>query len=136
MAIRCECCNYVTYKKYNMDKHLTSKRHLSRVPETVPVLEPAVPEKKEHVCKHCDKKFTFKQAMYRHMKTACKKTDIADINAVFDSAEAVVARRLKQVDYLRKIYLELGEIIMEEQLEIKDFVKMIKTTMQKKLEIR
>ena len=136
MAIRCECCNYTAYKKYNMDKHLNSKRHLSRVPVTVPVLEPGVPEKKEHVCKHCDKKFTFKQAMYRHMKTACKKTDIADINAIFDSAESVVVRRLKHVDHLTKIYIQLGEIIIDEKSEIQDFVRTIKTTMRKKLEVR
>ena len=74
--------------------------------------------------------------MYRHMKTACKKTDIADINAIFDSAEAVVVRRLKQVDDLTKIYLQLGELIIDEKLEIQDFVNMIKTTMRKKLEIR
>jgi hypothetical protein len=103
---------------------------------TVPVIEPDVPEKKEHACKHCDKKFTFKQAMYRHMKTSCKKANITDITSIYDSAEAVVVRRLKQADQLTKVYLQLGEIIMEEQLDIKNLMSMIKTTMRKKLEVR
>ena len=116
MAIRCECCNYTTYKKYNMDKHLTSKRHLSRVP----VLEPDVPEKKEHVCKHCDKKFTFKQAMYRHMKTACKKTND---RILVDSVDGLLVSSLKRVDQLTRIYLQLGEILIVEKLELKNLLE-------------
>jgi len=121
MTFICECCNYATPIKCNLSKHLKSHKHLRKIAEPVeplpliPVKVTIEPETAKYSCKHCDKKFTFKQAMYRHMKTTCKKTN--DSNRV-DFVESLLVSRVKRLNSLTENYLQLGKIIKEEQIEI------------------
>ena len=99
MEFTCECCHYTTTVKCNLAKHLSSKKHIIQkykqtpafklaistapeLPEVVPTA-PALPEvvpnapeladvsPKGIFCKYCNKSFTFKQSMYRHIKNYC-----------------------------------------------------------------
>ena len=103
MEFTCECCHYTTTVKCNFAKHISSKKHIiqkykqtpafklavSNAPElpelapNVPEVEPKEPELAEVspkgiFCKHCNKSFSFKQAMYRHIKNYCPAKD--DLN--------------------------------------------------------
>ncbi len=120
MTFICECCNYTTPIKCNLSKHLKSHKHLRKIaeppigPVVIPVEVTIEPETAKYSCKHCDKKFTFKQAMYRHMKTACKKSNDNRV----DSVGSLLVSRVKLLNSLTENYLQLGKIIKEEQVEI------------------
>lgn len=127
MTFICECCNYATPIKCNLTKHLKSHKHLRKIAE--PPVEPVAvtpvevtiePETAKYSCKHCDKKFTFKQAMYRHMKTACKKTNE---RIRVDSVDGLLLSKLKRVDKLTRIYFQLGEVLIDEKLELKNLLE-------------
>ena len=65
MEYVCKCCDYTTTYQTNYKKHLESKKHkeLAQV----------------FVCKYCDKEFSFKQSMYRHIKYTCTKNKDEDL---------------------------------------------------------
>ena len=65
MEYFCKCCEYRTTYHTNYKKHMESKKHkeLSHI----------------FVCKYCEKEFTFKQSMYRHIKYTCKKNNDEDL---------------------------------------------------------
>ena len=103
MEFTCECCHYTTTVKCNFAKHISSKKHIiqkykqtpafklavSNTPQLAEVV-PNVPEvvpNASHIaevspkgifCKHCNKSFSFKQSMYRHIKNYCPAKD--DLN--------------------------------------------------------
>lgn len=138
MTFICECCNYATPIKCNLSKHLKSHKHLRKIAEhpvetvVTPVEVMIEPETAKYSCKHCDKKFTFKQAMYRHMKTACKKTND---RVRVDSVDRLLLSRLKRVDQLTKIYFQLGEILIDEKLELQNILE-VKIERQNQEQIR
>jgi hypothetical protein len=99
MEFTCECCHYTTTVKCNLAKHLSTKKHIIQkykqtpafklavsnapaLPEVVPNA-PALPDVVQNApelveaipkgifCKYCNKSFSFKQAMYRHIKNYC-----------------------------------------------------------------
>ena len=65
MEYFCKCCEYRTTYHTNYKKHMESNKHkaLSQI----------------FVCKYCEKEFTFKQSMYRHIKYTCKKNNDEDL---------------------------------------------------------
>jgi len=100
MEFTCECCHYVTTVKCNYAKHLASNKHIiqkykqtaaykadvSKVSENqqkvIPeqtLTNPESAPKDGIFCKYCDKSFTFKQSMYRHIKYSCTKNKDEDL---------------------------------------------------------
>jgi hypothetical protein len=89
MEFTCECCHYTTTVKCNLAKHLSSKKHIIQKYKQTPAFKlavsnapplpevvPSAPEivevtPKGIFCKYCNKSFSFKQAMYRHIKNYC-----------------------------------------------------------------
>jgi hypothetical protein len=65
MEYVCKCCDYKTIYQTNYKKHLETKKHMTLIAEPF-------------VCKYCDKRFSFKQSMYRHIKYSCKKNKDED----------------------------------------------------------
>jgi hypothetical protein len=54
------------------------------------------------------------------MKTACKKTND---RILVDSVDGLLVSSLKRVDQLTRIYLQLGEILIVEKLELKNLLE-------------
>lgn len=88
----CELCQFITPLKSNYTAHISSQKHIRFVqlrdirqqlvipeaPQIQPVdnvLTTQAEKVAEFVCKHCEKKFAFKQSMYRHIKNTCKKKE-------------------------------------------------------------
>jgi hypothetical protein len=97
MEYSCECCKYTTTKRFNYEKHLTSKKH-SIADEThkkqpkvniestqsQQLVTPKSTQNAEKVateftCKYCEQMFRFKQSMYRHIKYTCTKNKDEDL---------------------------------------------------------
>jgi hypothetical protein len=121
MAFRCELCDYTTVKRFNFDKHLATRTHQrvqeisTRQPTTIPqttqerqeVPETNQAEKVSNLtCKHCDKKFAFKQSLYRHIKNSCKNK----------GQELDEAQEPKEMLRLMKIEMEKLKTEMEKQM--------------------
>ncbi len=89
MSFLCKPCSFLTHKKYNFDKHLLSKRHLTRCPTAKPIENQLLTQSKVNdsvaaapllfPCKYCNKNFTFKQSMYHHIKYVCKENKDEDL---------------------------------------------------------
>ena len=87
----CECCNYNAKIKGNYNKHLKSQKHLLKSTQSQQKVNNESTKSQQKVnnlynlgkllfvCKYCDKDFTTKQAMYRHIKYTCKKNNDEDI---------------------------------------------------------
>jgi len=90
MEYRCECCNYVTNKKYNYDKHILSNKHKliegksvgvkskSKVSPKVAINNSYSNEDK-YSCKYCGQKYKHKQSVTKHIKYSCTKNKTEDL---------------------------------------------------------
>ena len=96
MEYNCECCKYITVKRFNYDKHLLSKKHKvveengkkhqivkndnkNEHLDNIPTTKVAEKEETDFACKYCDKRFTFRQSMNRHIKYTCTKNKDEDL---------------------------------------------------------
>jgi hypothetical protein len=87
MSYNCNCCGYSTLLYANYKRHLNSKKHkkstqsqqLVNIESTQSQQLVNTYSSKKDKCKYCDKLFTTKQAMYRHIKYSCKKNDDEDL---------------------------------------------------------
>jgi len=96
MEYQCECCKYSTDKRFNYDKHLLSKKHkvveangqkhqivkndnINEHSDNIPTTKVAEKDEPEFACKYCDKRFTFRQSMNRHIKYTCTKNKDEDL---------------------------------------------------------
>jgi hypothetical protein len=101
MEFTCECCHYATTVKCNYAKHIASTKHTIQkykqstaykveiskaaenqqkvIPETTKTTTEQPVPKDGIFCKYCDKSFTFKQSMYRHIKYTCTKNKDEDL---------------------------------------------------------
>jgi len=100
MEYICECCNYTTQKKYNYNKHLSSKKHIlveskskvspskskvspskSKVSPVVSLSKPIlnVLENEIFSCKYCGQNYKHKQSVSKHIKYNCTKNKAEDL---------------------------------------------------------
>ena len=143
MEFTCDCCHYTTTVKCNFAKHISSKKHIiqkykqtpafklavsntPQLPEVVPKapeVEPKEPELAEVspkgiFCKHCNKSFSFKQSMYRHIKNYCPAKD--DLNELQIMALKMETERKDfqlEINELQKQF-EQQKNIFDKQFEI------------------
>ena len=148
MEFTCECCHYTTTVKCNFTKHISSKKHIiqkyKQTPafklavSNAPLAEVAIQNKPEIAevavsneplaevspkvifCKHCNKSFSFKQSMYRHIKTVCTGNKDETLNELQLMALKMENERkafefertelLKQLDKQQKLFDKQSEI--------------------------
>jgi hypothetical protein len=81
MIYYCKCCNYSTNRVVNYKKHLITKKHLesTKSQQKVNISQQKVNNFATFCCKYCEKQFTTKQSMYRHIKYSCKKNKDEDL---------------------------------------------------------
>ena len=138
MEFTCECCHYTTTVKCNLAKHLSTKKHIiqkykqtpafklaiSNAPELPEVAVPALPEvvpelveanPKGIFCKYCNKSFSFKQAMYRHIKNYCPGNK--------DHLSQLQIMTLKMETERKEFQLEINELQKQFEKQQKIFDK-------------
>jgi autonomous glycyl radical cofactor GrcA len=69
----CLTCDFITYKKYNYDQHLQTKKHIFNCENTVK-------HKKQFHCKDCDIFFSKNIDLIRHINTKKHLKNIGSIN--------------------------------------------------------
>ena len=119
----CICCQYQAKQKSNYERHLKTIKHIKESTKSQPLVNKKSTfsqqkvnlfydseKKKIFCCKYCDKRFTTKQAMYKHIKYTCKKNNDEDIKEL--------VRLLNEQNELKdKELLEMKEK-NEKQIEI------------------
>ena len=104
----CRCCLFVTNLKTNYTNHLKTYKHIRKVEEESQKKEDENAVEKKEVdeklpisfkCKNCDKCFSFKQSMYRHIKNSCKEKDLKEL----------VCSLNKKIDFLTMKLEKFGE---------------------------
>jgi hypothetical protein len=84
----CEICCFKTSKKFNLDKHLLSAKHI----KTTNNNKNKATLSSAHKCENCEKKYTDRAGLWRHKKKCLKKeqekeetnenTDLSDKNLI------------------------------------------------------
>ena len=62
-SYHCSMCNYITNNKHNYNNHLLSKAHYNN----------ANNEDRLYTCHLCNKTFSHRSSLSRHMNHSCKK---------------------------------------------------------------
>ena len=73
----CLTCDFISYKKYNYDQHIQTKKHIFNCENTVK-------QKKQFHCKDCDIFFSKNIDLIRHVNTKKHLKNIGTINTVFE----------------------------------------------------
>ena len=74
----CKCCSFVTDIKFNFKRHLKSNKHISKIKiDTQNIKNHSV--QLEFKCEYCNKAFTMKNSMIRHMNERCKENKDKDL---------------------------------------------------------
>jgi len=111
----CQCCKYTTTVKSNFKKHLNSMKHKNN---TKIHKNRQISQQKStifdtfHKCKYCEKEFTTKQSMYRHIKYTCKNNNDEDFKEL---ARLLNEQLIYQTDQNQKMQSQMFK--MQSQIE-------------------
>jgi phage FluMu protein Com len=123
----CTVCKYRTPIRCNFNKHLTTEKHKKNIlnapkmPVNAPKLSVNAPKLSVHApirseitprnplaCVHCDKVFTHKPSMQRHMNHRCKKNK--QLNLIKQQQETIEIQK-KHIETQQKILNQRPETI-------------------------
>ena len=136
MKYHCECCNYVTTRNNDFQKHLKTKKHLvknNESPQSHHLVTPKSPfshpkvtffsEKSRSalICKYCNKEFKYKQGMYRHIKYSCKKNkdeDIKELARLLNEQNQQNKLKEKEIEIMKKQIDKLSNKLQIQSLTV------------------
>ena len=109
----CVCCDYVTSRKSQFDRHLSTEKHKKQENDSKMVVNGSekVPKSSNFTCE-CGKVYKFDSGYYRHKKTCNSlNTNNSDMN----NKDLVL--------YLMKENTELKQMMMETQTQVVELIK-------------
>lgn len=130
----CRCCNYNAKVKGNYDKHLKTKKHiLTEKSERSNVVDMNSNMKKETktnpkppnvntsgdaaiTCKYCQKEFSSKQAMYRHIKYYCAQNSDESIVELCRLMNEKDRRIMEQGNQIQALYDKIEKLTNKLQI--------------------
>ena len=80
----CEFCDYITFNKYDFEKHINTLKHTSNVLSMESIGISQKSQEKKFICSQCNKEYKDNSGLWRHKKKECnqknkeKKNDISD----------------------------------------------------------
>lgn len=112
----CKCCNYDAKVKGNYIKHLKTTKHqkiqnIQCQNDGVPNTEKSVSNNPSfNACKYCQKKFTTKQAMYRHIKYTCSQNSDESIIELCRLLNEKDKRLMDQGNQIKALYDKIEKL--------------------------
>jgi hypothetical protein len=76
---RCENCDYNTSNKKDLNKHLTTRKHI--ILKNPIILSPN-PIKKQYVCDECDKSYSHMSTLHAHKKKCCVENEKIELSSI------------------------------------------------------
>ena len=108
----CKFCDYGTYKKFNFDIHLDSKKHKNNTLTTNNNELAAKTSTKKYECENCEKCFNDRAGLWRH-KQKCKIEEKINNNNSPEISQELVLSILKQNSELQHTIIEQNNTIIE-----------------------
>jgi len=102
----CECCKYVTKKRFNYDKHLLSNKH-KLIANLTPNVIPTIATKVANICNYCKQPYKSKMVLDQHL-IQCKQ--IYDLTEVMTRLNAQLEQQQTQINQQK---LQIEHIISE-----------------------
>lgn len=104
-SYHCSMCNYITNNKHNYNNHLLSKSHYNN----------ANNEDRLYTCHLCNKTFSHRSSLSRHMNHSCKKRErenasntenkiTKDLQAKISEQEIMISNLKQRVSELESIH--------------------------------
>ena len=103
MAFICEVCNYKTTLKPNYNRHLKTKRHLSKIvlPSDNPPIILRNPSENIYHCTYCNFEYTRLDNLHRHQKK-CVKQILLDKDKILLDKDKQISDKDKEIELLKK----------------------------------
>ena len=105
----CECCKYVTKKRFNYDKHLLSNKHkliAGITPNVTPTI-PATKVAKQAIvieCNYCKQKFKNKLMLDQHTNQCKQIHDLTELvrimNAQLEQQQTQINAQKLQIEHI------------------------------------
>lgn len=110
----CECCNYNAKVKGNYIKHLKTIKH-QKIQLIQSKTDGKINDDKSmnlitNSCKYCHKKFTTKQAMYRHIKYTCNQNSDESIIELCRLLNEKDRRLMDQGNQIKVLYDKIEKL--------------------------
>jgi hypothetical protein len=83
----CETCKFTTPLKSNYTNHLETRKHIKNSAE--------VSQVKTYDCKFCDKKYSHKQSVTKHLKSCTKKEEIEEMISIQEMTSQIKIQTLE-----------------------------------------
>ena len=113
----CEKCDFISHKKTDYDRHLTTRKHING--NTINV-ENDETRHKPYGCETCDKTFMDRSGLWRHQKKCCETTQPETPPKVDMS---VVIELLKQNQEFKDLVMEQTKQLFSQQQLLLEAVK-------------
>ena len=113
----CEKCDFITHKKTDYDRHLTTRKHINS--NTINVENDDM-RQKTYCCETCDKTFMDRSGLWRHQKKCCETTQPETPPQVDMS---VVIELLKQNQEFKDLVMEQTKQLFSQQQLLLEAVK-------------
>jgi hypothetical protein len=113
----CEKCDFITHKKTDYDRHLTTRKHINS--NTINVENDEM-RHKTYCCETCDKTFMDRSGLWRHQKKCCENTQPETPPQVDMS---VVIELLKQNQEFKDLVMEQTKQLFSQQQLLLEAVK-------------
>jgi hypothetical protein len=82
----CELCDYTTFKKYNIEKHLTTEKHKNMANGNLEMAKVAINQDESgYICKNCKNNFKTNSGLWKHSKKCNKLKAEMILNVVKDN---------------------------------------------------
>ena len=101
MEYKCECCNYITQRKFNYDKHILSNKHkLVQGNKSTETLIPKI-----FVCNYCEKTFKFEKLLFKHTVICKNQKNIKDLTELVRTLKLQLEQQQNQINE-QKVQIE------------------------------
>jgi len=117
---RCICCNYITSRKSQYDRHLLTAKHLSLTNPNKKVLD-------LHVC-DCGKKYKHLSSLCAHKKTCAFEKENSEESTIISEENTIVSEEKQntteeELRELKTMFIKMIEINQDLQKQIVELAK-------------